>query len=141
MKNSEPKKNRPIKLLVVDDEKAICDFLYEFFGERGYTVYVAATRDSALAAVNQHKPDLVLLDILLHSGPNQNDGIEVLREIKKQHPSAKVLMVTAVEDVEIINQAMSLGASDYLIKPLSLEYLESSLTSKIEELLPPQSLE
>ena len=59
------------------------------------------------------------------------DGMSVLKQIKAKYPRVKVIMVTAIETQEKIEEAMRLGADNYITKPLSLEYLEKDVQEKI----------
>lgn len=111
------------KLLVVDDEQDICDFVRNFFTERGYTVQTAANGDEALEVVKGNKPDLVLLDIKMKG----MDGIAVLKHIKGIDKNIRVIMVTALEDQDKIDEASRLGACDYITKPLALDNLEHAV--------------
>ena len=116
------------KLLVVDDENEICEFLKSFFEERNYTVSVANSGEQALEVIKHDKPQVVLLDIKM---PGM-DGIQTLREIKIKHGKVKVIMVTAIETRDKIEECLRLGADNYITKPLSLEYLENDVREKIE---------
>lgn len=118
------------KLLVVDDEIEICEFLKSFFEDREFQVAVAHSGGKAVEAAALFKPDLVLLDIQM---PGM-DGLQALKKLKDNHPRLKVIMVTAVETQEKIEEAMRLGADNYITKPLSLEYLEKDVQDKIDQL-------
>jgi DNA-binding response OmpR family regulator len=118
------------RLLIVDDEIEICDFLKMFFEERGYKVEVAYSGTEALEKVASFGPDVVLLDIKL---PGM-DGLAVLKRIKAEHPAIRVLMVTAIETSEKIDEALRSGADNYITKPLSLEYLENDVKDKLKDL-------
>ncbi len=115
------------KLLVVDDEEEICDFLKTFFEEREFEVQTANSGIQALDSVQAVNPQVVLLDVHM---PGM-DGMSVLRQIKLRFPLVKVIMVTAIETQEKIEEAMRLGADNYITKPLSLEYLEKDVQEKI----------
>lgn len=119
-----------MKLLVVDDEVEICDFLKSFFEERNYEVKAVSSGQAALTAMEQFKPHVVLLDIKM---PGM-DGVQVLGMIKKKFPRTKVIMVTALETRDKIEECLRLGADNYITKPLSLEYLENDVREKIESL-------
>ena len=119
-----------MKLLVVDDEVEICDFLKSFFEERNYDVRTASSGQAALDVVEQFKPQVMLLDIKMPV----MDGIQVLGAVKKKHPRLKVIMVTALETRDKIEECLRLGADNYITKPLSLEYLENDVREKIESL-------
>ena len=111
------------KLLVVDDEKDICDFVKNFFQERGYEVLTSSSGADALEIVKKDKPDLILLDIKM----NGMDGIAALKHIKDIDRSIKVVMVTALEDQDKMNEACKLGACEYITKPLVLDLLEEAV--------------
>ena len=118
------------KMLVVDDEHEICDFLKSFFEERDFDVRVANSGEMALQEIEKTKPQVVLLDVHM---PGM-DGMYALREIKAHYPNIKVIMVTALETREKIEEAIRLGADNYITKPLSLEYLEKDVQEKIAQL-------
>ena len=119
-----------MKLLIVDDEAEICDFLKSFFEERNYEVKTASSGQATLQVVEQFKPQVVLLDIKM---PGM-DGIQTLGTLKKKFPRIKVIMVTALETRDKIEECLRLGADNYITKPLSLEYLENDVREKIESL-------
>ena len=119
------------KLLVVDDEHDICNFVKSFFEMRGFQVSTAPNGDEAMAMLLKEKPDVVILDVMMR---REREGLEYLPQIKRALPSARVLMVTGVEDAETIESAKKLGADDYITKPLVLEYLENTVLKKIGSL-------
>ena len=116
------------KLLIVDDEIEICEFLKSFFEDRDFKVAIASNGTQALEQVALFHPKVVLLDIQM---PGM-DGLQVLKKIKEMYPKVKVIMVTAVEAQEKIEEAMRFGADNYITKPLSLEYLEKDVQDKID---------
>ncbi|MDD5217404.1 MAG: response regulator [Candidatus Omnitrophica bacterium] len=118
------------KMLIVDDESEICEFLKLFFEERNFDVNTAYSGEEALESAKKFKPDVILLDIHM---PGM-DGITVLKHIKEADSKVKVIMVTALETREKIEAAMRLGADNYITKPLSLEYLERDVQEKVEQL-------
>ena len=115
------------RLLVVDDEPEICDFLKSFFEDRDFEVKTANSGEAALRTIEGFRPQVMLLDIKMGAV----DGLDVLREVKKRYPRVKVIMVTALETTEKIEEALRLGADNYITKPLSLEYLENDVREKI----------
>lgn len=118
------------KMLVVDDEEEICEFLKAFFEEKNFQVKTATSGEAAIQEVQKGLPQVVLLDIHM---PGMG-GMRVLKEIKLKFPQVKVIMVTALETREKIEEAMRLGADNYITKPLSLEYLERDVKEKIAQL-------
>lgn len=123
-----------IKLLTVDDELGLCEFMRDFFSSMGYSVSIALTGKEAVACVAKDKPSIVFLDILM---PDM-DGFEVLRRIKEIDPAVKVIMVSAIDDKEVKEKARSLGADEFIRKPFSRRYLEDVVIRKIIELTKPQ---
>lgn len=108
------------KLLIVDDEVDVREFAKSFFKKRNVEVLTASGGKDALDLIDKEKPDLVLLDVRME----QMTGVEVLRKLRENRNDVKVIMVTGVEDEEIINEANSWGIKGYIHKPLVLEELE-----------------
>jgi DNA-binding response OmpR family regulator len=119
------------KILVVDDEIEVCNALKEFLSIKGYAVHAAQNGKEALALIQAETPHVVLLDIIM---PGMS-GIETLQEIKKIAPETGVVMITAVTDEALGNQALQLGADDFITKPVDLDYLENVLMFKIIDIL------
>ncbi|MGB2600330.1 MAG: response regulator [Candidatus Omnitrophota bacterium] len=119
-----------IRLLVVDDEVDICDFVKNFFKERDFEVFVAYNGKEALGLIDSVNPHIILLDLKM---PVMG-GMEILKEINKRKPDAKVIIVTAVEDVEKAEEAKQHNAVEYITKPLVLEQLERSVMTIAEQI-------
>ena len=119
------------RLLVVDNEMDVCNFVKSFFDLRGFDVMTAFNGDEAMKVLDSVKPDIVILDVMMR---REDEGLEFLPKIKKKAPGAKVIMITGVDDKDIIEQAKKLGADDYITKPLVLEYLESTVMGKVSNL-------
>lgn len=115
-----------IRILVVDDEPEICDFLKEFLVKKNYEVTTASDAEAATQMVKERRPHLVLLDIRMP----QKDGVVLLKEIKKINPGIGVIMVTAVRDETLAKETMTLGADGYITKPIDLDYLETNVLVK-----------
>lgn len=116
------------KMLIIDDEIEICEFLKSFFEDREFKVMTGHSGEAAVEKAGTFQPDVVLLDIQM---PGM-DGLKALKKIKESHPKMKVIMVTAVETEDKIEEAMRCGADNYITKPLSLEYLEKDVRDKID---------
>ena len=112
-----------LTIVVLDDEKDICHFVKEFFIRRGFDVHAALTGKAAIDLVKKVKPDIALLDIRLAKG--KMDGIDVLKFIKEKQPQCYCVMVSYVDDKKMIKQLKEIGASDYLLKPLTFEKIEN----------------
>lgn len=118
------------KLLVVDDERDICDFMKTFFQERGFDVRIANGGDDAISQVKTDRPDLILLDITMRG----MDGLAALKHLKDHDRNLSVIMVTAHDDQDRMNEAYRLGAVDYITKPLVLEHLEQTVEKHLKRL-------
>ena len=123
--------NKLPKLMVVDNELDICNFVKSFFEMRGFQVCTALNGDEAMQKLQKEKPDIVILDVMMRY---DKEGLEYLPKVKQALPSAKVLMITGVDDEESIKAAKEMGADDYITKPLVLEYLESTVLKKVTSL-------
>ncbi|MBQ9066664.1 MAG: response regulator transcription factor [Clostridia bacterium] len=100
------------KILVVDDDKNICELLRLYMENDGYTVSMAYDGEAALRAFNEFKPDIVILDIMLP----KMDGWQVCREIRKVSEKP-IIMVTAKGETFDKVLGLELGADDYIVKP------------------------
>jgi len=110
-------------VLVVDDEPSVADLLYEDLTELGYECFKATTGEDALERLLKDDYDLMLLDLKLPG----ISGIDILKEVKSNHPGTKVIVVTALKDVQTAVEAMKAGAIDYITKPFDLEEINTSI--------------
>lgn len=117
------------KIMIVDDEEDICNFIKQFFGARGFEVTCALDGQEAVSVIEGVNPDLVLMDIRM---PNL-EGIAALAKMREMRPQQKVIMVTCVDDLEKMDEAKRLGAIDYVTKPLALDELEKKVLSVFKE--------
>ncbi|MBI3087936.1 MAG: response regulator [Candidatus Omnitrophica bacterium] len=105
------------RMLVVDDEEAICRCLQQFFTVRGFDVRSAFSGEDAIARLDEGPVDVVLLDILL---PGIH-GLEVLKRAKQRYPAARVIMMTGLEHDDLRDEAAAHGADAYVMKPFNLD--------------------
>lgn len=103
-------------ILVCDDEEGIRESL-KLILERDFDLIFAESGDEAIKKMKTTPIDLVLLDIKMP----KKDGLETLRELKKINPSAKIIIVTGYKSVDTAQEAMRLGAIDYVVKPFNRE--------------------
>ena len=109
-----------MKILVVDDEQAICDLLRVYFEKEGYEVKCANDGMEAITYFKVYEPDIVLLDIMLP----RKDGWQVCREIR-EISSKPVIMITAKGDVFDKVLGLELGADDFVVKPFAMKELSA----------------
>jgi len=105
-------------VLLVEDNDFIRNMYQLKLAKADLTVVEAVDGQMALDKIAEHKPDVVLLDLMM---PNVS-GIDVLKNLKKQGiiPSLPVIVLTNVMDPQTIEEAKQLGARDYIVKPISL---------------------
>ena len=113
------------RILLVDDEEDILDFLELILEEQGYSVIKANSGTEALAAAQMHRPELILLDIMMP----EMDGWEVLKLLKADEEVAHipVAMLTARTEMKDKIQGLQEGAIDYICKPFQTKELLDKL--------------
>ncbi len=124
------KEARVVDLLVVDDETSILESISMFMAEKGHAVHTAATLKQALDLFEKTNPQVVILDIRLTDG----SGLDALKQMKTVNSLAKIIMITAFQDMETTIEAMKLGAYDYIHKPLDALELDKAVEQAIESL-------
>jgi two-component system nitrogen regulation response regulator NtrX len=110
-----------LEILVVDDERDIRELVSGVLSDEGYDCRTAGDSTAALAAIDERRPSLVLLDVWLHG--SQMDGLEVLDEIKKREPELPVIIFSGHGNIDTAVSAVSRGAMDFIEKPFEAEKL------------------
>ena len=105
------------RILVVDDEDAICFAFERYFTSRGFAVRTEQTFRGGLAAFEKEQPDVVFLDVRLGDG----DGLDALERMQVSHPQAAVIVISAYGSLEAVTRAVRGKAFDFLVKPLDLD--------------------
>lgn len=112
-----------MKILLVDDDITLVKAIRRSFESLGYEVVVCYEGGPVLDVIEQEKPDIVILDIMLPG----KDGLTVLKEIREKFPGLPVIMLTArSEDIDIV-VGLEMGADDYVSKPFSMRELEARI--------------
>ncbi|OGI26972.1 MAG: hypothetical protein A2359_04420 [Candidatus Moranbacteria bacterium RIFOXYB1_FULL_43_19] len=108
---SNPEKK---KILVIEDDRSLQNALLEIISQEGFESESALDGEEGIAKIKTFKPDLILLDIILP----KKDGFEVLEEIKKDETlkNIPVLILTNLEEVDNVQKALDLGATNYMVK-------------------------
>jgi DNA-binding response OmpR family regulator len=114
-----------LTILVVEDDPAILMGLKDLLSSENYTVITACDGRLALAAYRDHKPDLILLDIMMP----EKSGYEVLKEIRREDAYTPILMLTAKSQEIDKVIGLELGADDYIVKPFGMQELLARIKS------------
>ncbi|HEY7716764.1 MAG TPA: response regulator [Candidatus Binatia bacterium] len=114
-------------LLLVDDEIGVRESLKMVFG-KDFRLFEADSVDTAIATVDEARPDVVLLDLLMPKA----DGLEVLRRIKEIHPRCAVIILTGVNSQQLASKAMASGAFDFIGKPFDVVELRRKVARALE---------
>ncbi|MFG1295980.1 nitrogen assimilation response regulator NtrX [Xanthobacter variabilis] len=108
-------------ILIVDDEADIGELVAGILEDEGYSARTAREADGALAAIATRRPNLIFLDIWLQG--SRLDGLELLNEIKTQHPDVPVVMISGHGNIETAVAAIKRGAYDFIEKPFNADRL------------------
>ncbi|MFP5113050.1 response regulator [Bacillaceae bacterium C204] len=119
------KRNPDIEVLIVEDDLRIAEIQKRFIEQiAGFqTVGIAASYIEAKTYIELLQPDLLLLDVYF---PDMN-GIDLLKETKQQNKQMDVIMITATKELDKVQEAISIGVFDYIIKPVIFERFKQSL--------------
>jgi two-component system response regulator AtoC len=117
------------RVLVIDDDPGVRDYLGALVSRRGYEVFAHPSGEEALRKLDADRPDLVTLDVVL---PGM-DGLETLRRLKERLPEVPVVMLSGHGQARTIVEAMRLGATDFLRKPFEVEELELAFQKALEK--------
>ena len=118
------------KVLIVDDEPNVCQFLSDFLNFKGFDTQVVHSGIEALKNLDQDTYDIILLDLIM---PDMN-GLETLEKMNQKNIETPVIIVTGLKDKKVADDAMNLGAVDFISKPIDLDRLEQSLIVNIKNL-------
>ncbi len=110
-----------LEILIVDDERDIRELVAGVLGDEGYACRTAADSTAALAAIDERRPSLVLLDVWLHG--SAMDGLELLDAIKVREPNLPVIIFSGHGNIDTAVAAVSRGAMDFIEKPFEAERL------------------
>ena len=117
------------KILIVDDQYGIRILLNEVLQKEGYDTYQAANGLQALEIVKDTVPDLILLDMKI---PGM-DGIEILKRVKALHQDMKVIIMTAYGELDMIQEAVDLGAITHFSKPFDIGEIREAVKKYLTE--------
>ena len=121
-----------IRVLLVDDETSFVETLAKRLAIRRFEVMTASSADEALKTLDREEVDVAVVDVRMAG----TDGIEATRAIRARHPSVEVILLTGHASIEASLEGLSIGAFDYLLKPVSID----ELIFKIEDAYRKQEL-
>lgn len=104
-------------IILVDDEDLFRDRLRRAFVNRGFTVWEAAEYHEAMTRIEEHLPDMAVVDLRM---PGKS-GLEVVREAKRIHPEMSIVVLTGYGSIATATEAIRLGADSYLSKPADVD--------------------
>src|ERR1041384_2026403 len=110
------------KVVLVDDDLTMVQMVAELLRQEGHEVFPFTNGNAALAALNEHSPDLVITD--LYFDKTRAHGIEILEKARELNPPAVVIVITGFGTIETAVDAMKKGAFDYLEKPFKVDALK-----------------
>jgi len=108
------------RILVVDDEKVIREFLRDFLSDQGYEIDLATDGKEALDKIKRSNYDLVITDIKM---PNAN-GIEVLKKVKRKNSNTEVIIITGYPSLDTEAECKNFGAAGYIVKPFQINQIK-----------------
>ncbi len=121
-------RNKSFPILFVDDDQIVHKLVEVYL--KNWKVFYAFSAEDALDILDKENIQIVITDINM---PNMN-GIELLKNIKKKHGTVQVIMLTGENDVEHLINALSQGANDFLLKPVTKEKIEEALSHTFEKI-------
>ena len=112
------------RVLIVDDAQFMRNILREILSGLGWTIAgEAADGQEAIEQFSALKPDLVTMDMVMP----KLSGVEAIKGILKHEPKAKVLVVSAIDQKDVLKEALVLGAVDFIVKPFDAERIATTL--------------
>ena len=108
-------------ILIVDDERDIRELIADILQDEGFVTRLAGTSDEAVTAIDAEPPALLILDIWLRD--SRMDGIDILKQVKRDHPEVPVVIISGHGNIEIAVAAIKQGAYDFIEKPFNIDQL------------------
>ena len=121
------------EILVIDDNLDIRQLITGILKDQGLIVREAANYDQALLEIDKKLPDVAIIDVKLDKG--DNDGIELLKHLKKKNDDVPAIMISGHANVQMAVDSLKLGAFEFLQKPFSSERLVNFVNRAVENVL------
>ncbi len=136
MNDTTPLYNEQANLLLVDDDRALCDVMSRALRARGFDVTVAHTVEDALRAIEAESPEFAVVDLKL---PDES-GLHLVSKLKAADPHTRIVVLTGHGSIPTAIEAIKLGATYYLVKPTDADTVVASFAREDgDETLPVES--
>ena len=130
------------KVLFVEDEEAVLSSMMKFFEKQGFFTLGARSSEDAIALATRHQPDIAILDVMLHEGPegqkpnpaNQKNGFDVCKSLRESGFSQPIIFLTACTTEQEKLLGFEVGADDYVTKPFSLPVLLARVKANLKRI-------
>jgi len=117
------------KIMVAEDQNDLVEFLRDILEMQNHQVVATASNgEEAVEVFNKARPDVLFLDIAMP----KKDGKAALAEIMAAHPDAKVVMVTALDDMDTIQECTAKGAVAYIVKPFNIDDIKRAISVALD---------
>lgn len=116
-------------ILALDDVLDAVELIKRILERKGHTVVPFTDEEDAIKYMESHHVDLAILDIKL----KKMNGVEVLEEMKKRNSNLKVIMLTGYPTIETARECITLGASEYCVKPIDKDEIEEKVAQVLEQ--------
>ncbi|MCK4271595.1 diguanylate cyclase [bacterium] len=120
--------DKPVRILIVDDEEIVRSFLFDVLSDEGYEVTAVSSGEEAVKLLKKDTFYLIITDIKM---PGMN-GMQVLRTAKEMEPNQNVIVMTGYASTETAVESMKLGAADYITKPFNLDQIRIVVAKTLE---------
>jgi len=110
----------PDRILIVEDEDTLCESLQRVFKRDGYEADIADSAETAFRLLERNTYDLIITDVILPG----ISGIELIARYKERNPDQKVIIMTAYASLQTAVEALRVGASDFIVKPIMHDELK-----------------
>jgi len=114
------------KIVIVDDEEDLLEFMENYFKSRGHEVFTTIYGREAVSLILNHRPDAALIDVRLK---DDVDGLKVIRDVHEKAPQQKMILMTAYNDKD--EEGIACGATLCIHKPTSLNEIETAVLNVI----------
>lgn len=106
-------------ILIIEDDLAYGEMLYETIRSNGYDAHLAYSATGGIDIIKREKLDLIISDVNMP----EMDGVQIAEQIAKMYLDIPIVLLTSINDLELVRRALEIGVVDYLVKPTSLNEL------------------